>query len=301
MIDHFVTGAGGALGSVLMRVLSEERRNACGLISMTGPSPDVGKFVRADLTEVDSYRDRLFALAPRVVVHLAAVSRVSDAYRDPDRARAVNVDATVQLLELTKALGARFVYASTDQVFDGDAAPYDESVATEPCSFYGRTKLEAECHVLAYKRGLVLRFPLLYGFPEAQRPPTFFENMLTSLREGRPVQLFEDEVRTPLWLDDAAHACLISAQSELTGVVHLGGPERLSRLEMGRRMVAAAQADERLLVPMRRGEHPSPEPRPHDVSLSNRRYQAQFGKPVGQPMQQALRSALLRGPSRLLS
>jgi dTDP-4-dehydrorhamnose reductase len=301
MIDCLVTGAGGGLGSVLMRVLSEERRNAQGLISLSGPAPDVGKVLRADLTQLTRYHDRLFALAPRVIVHLAAVSQPAAAYEDPDHARALNVDATVQLLGLSAALGARFVYASTDLVFDGESAPYDENATTEPVSFYGRTKLEAECHVLAYRRGLVLRLPLLYGLPEVSRAPTFFENTVTCLREGRPVTLFEDEVRTPLWFDDAARAFATLAYSELTGVVHLGGPERLSRLEMGRRIVAATGTDERLLVATRRSDVPGPERRARDVSLVNARFNAHLGVPVGRPMHEALPLAFLRKPSRLLS
>ena len=301
MIDCLVTGAGGALGSVLMRVLHEEQRTAFGMISSAGPEPNVGKFMRTDLTDADGYRDRIVAMRPRLILHLAAVSQVAAAHSDPDRARAVNVDATIQLLDIARRVGARFVYVSTDLVFDGEAAPYREDMATEPCSFYGRTKLEAECYVLGYARGLVLRLPLMYGFPEATRPPTFFESMLRALRERRPIPLFEDEFRTPLWLDDAARACSALGHTEAVGVIHVGGPERLSRLEMGRRIVAAVGGDESLLVATQRSAFAAPEPRPRDVSLMNTRYQALYREPVGRPMDQALRLAFLRGGSRLLS
>jgi dTDP-4-dehydrorhamnose reductase len=299
--EWLVTGAGGALGSVLMRVLSEQRVAAQGIVSPDGPSPYVGKVMRADLTDLRTYRDRVFALAPRVIVHLAGVTTVAGAYEDPERARAINIDATAQLVALSEALGARFVYASTDLVFDGEGAPYDEDAAPEPGTIYGRTKLEAECYVLAYRRGLVLRFPLMYGLPDVQRAPTFFETLIASLRSGRSVNLFEDEVRTPLWLDDAARACWRLGSSEQTGVVHLGGPERLSRFEMGQRIAQALAADPQLLVRARRAELQSPEPRARDVSLSSGRYHTHFAQAVGRSMQQALPLALLHAPSRLLS
>lgn len=301
MSEWLVTGAGGALGSVLMRVLSEQRTSAEGIVSLAGPTPYVGKVSRADLTDLRSHRDRLFAIAPRVIVHLAAVSAVGDAYNDPDRARAINIDATVQLIALSEALGARFVYASTDLVFDGESAPYDEDAAPDPVSFYGRTKLEAECHVLTYRRGLVLRFPLMYGVPNVQRAPTFFQSLASSLRVGQPVRLFEDEVRTPLWLDDAARACFALGASSLTGTVHLGGPERLSRFEMGQQIATALHADPALLIASPRSSLPSPEPRARDVSLINARYQAAYGVPVGRSMQLALPLAFSQAPSRLLS
>jgi dTDP-4-dehydrorhamnose reductase len=296
-----VTGAGGALGSVLMRVLSEQHQSVHGFLSPHGPAPDVGRVLRVELTDPRTYRDRVLALAPRVIIHLAAVSQPSEAYRDPERARAVNVDATVELLELASQVGARFLYASTDLVFDGDEAPYDENAATEPSSHYGRTKLEAECYVLAYRRGLVLRLPLMYGLPEVSREPSFFENTLNALRAGKPVRLFTDEFRSALWIEDAARAFAALARTTLSGVMHLGGPQSLSRFEMGECMARAVAASPNLLVAAQRADIDSPEPRPRDVSLQNARYLTEFGAAVGLCMQDALPIALLRRPHRALS
>ena len=301
MIEWLVTGAGGALGSVLMRMLSEQRKAAEGFISEHGPAPHVGKVTRVDLTDPRTYRERLFALAPRVIVHLAGISTIASAYADPERARAINVEATAQLVAYSQALGARLLFASTDLVFDGEAAPYREDAAPEPGTIYGLTKLEAECHVLTHKRGLVLRLPLLYGLPDVERAPTFFENLVSSLRSGKQVSLFEDEWRTPLWLDDAARACLTLGESELAGVVHVGGPERLSRFEMGERVAEALGADAALLRANRRSQLQAPEPRARDVSLDNARYRAEIGAPPGLPMRESLPLAFAHGPSRLLS
>jgi len=301
MIDCLVTGAGGALGSVLLRMLNEQHRHTYGVTSTHGPAPDVGRVLRAELTDPRSYRDRVFALAPRVVVHLAAISRQGDALRDPERARAVNVEATAALVELCAEMGSRLIYVSTDMVFDGEHAPYKESDTTEPGTYYGRTKLEGECYVLAYAKSVVLRLPLLYGLPEVSREPTFFESTLRALKTGTPIKLFEDEFRTPLWLEDAAHACCELADVEITGVLHAGGPERLSRLEMGRLLAAAVGCSDAPLVAARRSDIEGPEPRPHDLSLDSSRYVAHFGAHPGRDMRSALPSLLARGPHRLLS
>jgi dTDP-4-dehydrorhamnose reductase len=301
MIDVLVTGAGGALGSVLMRVLAEAHKTVYGLVSRRGPAPDVGKVLRVDLTDTDSYRDRVFALAPRAIIHLAAVTQVARAWDDPDYARALNVEATVQLLHLADAIGARFIHISTDMVFDGESAPYDERAATEPCSIYGRSKLEAECYVLTHRRTTVLRLPLLYGLPEVSRPPTFFEQIVTALREQTPLRLFEDEIRTPLWLEDAARACAVLAELEHHGVLHAGGPEALSRYAFGLRVAAAISCDPAPLIAVTRADVPSPEPRPRDLSLDSTRFQELLGHPPGRSSVEALPLALARGPHRLLS
>lgn len=301
MTDFVVTGAGGALGSILMRELERAGRSCEGVVSPHGPIPFSGHTWSADLLDSRTYRERILALAPKVIVHLGAVASPAEAYEDPERARKVNVESTAILLALAERCGARFLYASTDLVFDGEAAPYTEDDAPEPATIYGRTKLEAEAHVFTYKRALAIRFPLMYGFPDAARKPTFFETLIESLRAKKPVKLFIDEFRTPLWLDDAARACISLADSELRGVVHAGGPERLSRYEMGERIAAALGAPASLLEGVSREAFEAPEPRVRDVSLVSQRYAEHFGVAPGRPLQEALPVVLAQPPNRLLS
>ncbi|HET6331658.1 MAG TPA: SDR family oxidoreductase [Polyangiales bacterium] len=301
MTDFVVTGSGGALGSVLMRELVRLGRPTEGLVSPHGPVPFTGQAWSADLLDSRTYRERVLALAPKVIVHLGAVALPSEAYADPERARRVNVESTSILLSLAEKCGARFLYASTDLVFDGEEAPYSEDDAPEPSTIYGRTKLEAEAHVFTYKRGLAIRFPLMYGFPDAARKPTFFETMVENLRTQKPVRLFTDEYRTPLWLDDAARACIALADSELRGAVHVGGPERLSRFEMGERVATAIGAPVALLQAVSRDDFASPEPRVRDVSLVSQRYADHFGGPPGRAMHEAMALLLAQPPNRLLS
>jgi dTDP-4-dehydrorhamnose reductase len=213
----------------------------------------------------------------------------------------VNVEATAALAELCADMGSRFIYVSTDMVFDGESGPYTETATTEPGTFYGRTKLEGECYALTNARSLVARMPLMYGLPEVSREPTFFESMLRSLRSGEPIKLFEDEFRTPLWLEDAARALLELSDVELTGVLHVAGPERLSRLQMGQLLAAAVGCSDAPLVAARRSDLAGPEPRPRDLSLDCSRYVAHFGAHPGRDMRTALPLLLARGPHRLLS
>ena len=323
MIDILVTGAGGALGSVLMRVLSEAHEHCYGLISPHGPAPDVGKVLRVDLSDPQSFRERVLGLSPRVIIHLAAISKPSDVLRDPDLAHVVNVDATATLVELSGRMGSRFIYASTDMVFDGagvdagsdagrdagsdkpesglNAAPYTEQHATEPGTLYGRTKLLGECYAMAYARSLIVRLPLMYGLPEASRAPTFFQTMLSALQTGQPLHLFEDEWRSPLWLEDAAHALVRLAHDKLTGVLHVPGPEALSRLHMGQKLAAALGCSDAPLIAAKSAALGGLEPRPLDLRLDDTRYRTLFGVAAGRDMQTALPLLLARGPHRLLS
>lgn len=215
------------------------------------------------------------------------MTSVAACYEQPAAARALNVDATRRLAELAEECGARLVLASTDLVFDGRAGNYDEDSPVAPTSEYGRTKVAAERIVGAYRRGAVVRLALLYGLPAALRPTTFVLQ-LTALRDGTPLKLFHDEYRSALELEDAAAALDRVAASDFAGVVHAGGPERLSRLEMGRIAAAALGVSEANIAAVSQGDVVATEPRPADVSLNCRRFEACFGAPPGRRMAVAM-------------
>lgn len=289
MADKWViTGAGGQLGSVLMRQLAQRGSEAVGLVSLSGPMPEGARCVRIDLGDAGAVREIVQRERPTVIVHAAAVTSIQTAYEQPELTRRVNVEATRVLVELSETLGARIAFTSTDLVFDGTAAPYCETDGATPLSVYGRSKVEAEGIVLAYSGGVVVRPALMYGVPAVKRATTFL-SQAEALRSGRALTLFEDEFRTPIWLEDAATATRVAAMSDYRGILHLGGPVRMSRMEMGRVMAAALDIDAPNIVASRQAEMATAEPRPADVSLDSTSFARQFGKPPGRAMDEAMR------------
>jgi dTDP-4-dehydrorhamnose reductase len=167
----------------------------------------------------------------------------------------------------------RFLQVSTDLVFDGERAPYGESDPAAPISVYGRTKLAGEraaAEVLG-ERVCVARLALLYGpRATAQSRPSFVERLIERSSRGERVPLFEDELRTPLYVEDAASALArLLERPVIPRVVHLGGPDRCSRLEMGRKALAAFGVPEDRAEPKSRSLSGAKAPRPRDVSLSS--------------------------------
>ncbi|QDU84902.1 GDP-6-deoxy-D-mannose reductase [Planctomycetes bacterium Pla163] len=145
-----VTGAGGFAGRALVAHLVAQgrrvvawRREAVG-VALAG----VERTVDFDLTDSDRVRAEWGACGAQRVFHLAAVAEPRAARADPERTRAVNVDATRVLLE---AVGhaARVLYVSSAAVYAPKAGRLDEDDPTGPVDVYGASKLEAEASVLA--------------------------------------------------------------------------------------------------------------------------------------------------------
>jgi dTDP-4-dehydrorhamnose reductase len=265
MAPIWVTGATGLLGGWTSRHL---RSRGCEVFDD-----------RVDLEDAVVVERTFHAVKPSAIVHCAAISAIADCARDPERARRINVEATGRLAKLSAIYGTRLVYVSSDLVFDGEAAPYVEDATTGPTSTYGTTKADAEVAVLCASPDrdvVVARISLLYG-PTCTTRRGFFDTMADALRtpSGPPLRLFEDEWRTPLSLRRAAQALHLLVGSDVTGIVHVGGPERMSRLDMGRRLAAVLGVSDVCIAPARRSSAGG-EPRPRDVSLDSRRFRERF-------------------------
>ncbi len=280
-----LTGAGGLLGGELARLLAA--RHALTALVGRRPAPLGLDARRADLAEPEALAALLDELRPEVLVHAAALADPDACERDPARASLVNSLACGELARLCRARRCRLVLLSTDLVFDGARPWAREDRPARPLQAYGRSKLEGERLALeAWPETAVVRSALVYGRGHGERG-TASESVAWALAAGRPARLFEDQFRTPVDAVSLADLLERLLQRGGRGLFHAGGPERLSRLDLGRRVAKLLGLDAGLLVPMRQGDLPGA-PRPADVALHSARARAELGwEPRG--VEQALR------------
>lgn len=125
------------------------------------------------------------------VVHLGGIADDRAADADPDGARTIITDDTVDLARRCRAAGVtRFVFASSSAVYGRTADPVDEAHPTDPQSLYAAAKLDAETQVLALADGrfapVALRFGSGFGWSPANRFDLVVNKMtLLGLRDGR--------------------------------------------------------------------------------------------------------------------
>ena len=142
-------GATGLLGwSVGQAVLRRRHEllsfSASGSDDLTG----VGLVRSLSLADDESLTRILLDEWPDAIINCAAISSPDTVNRSPKESHLINVEATTRLAEIAAHLGARFIHASTDMVFDGTQSPYRSTDMPNPLSEYGRQKLEAEKGIL---------------------------------------------------------------------------------------------------------------------------------------------------------
>jgi nucleoside-diphosphate-sugar epimerase len=215
-----VTGGAGYLGSVVVDQLLRRGHNVRVIDSLIHGnvsslllawSDPRFQFVRSDIRDRKARRAALSDVAS--VVHLAAIVGDPACARQPEDARAVNLDATLTLLHDSKSAGIeRFIFASTCSNY-GKVA--HESFATEdsalrPVSLYAETKVGAEEAVCAVNGSVAtccLRFATVFGTsPRMRFDLTVNEFTRDIALEGELVVYGEQFWRPYVHVRDAARA-----------------------------------------------------------------------------------------------
>ena len=227
----------------------------------------VGKVVELNLTDTGQVDKVVRDFRPEIIIHTAAMTAPVECEKRPEDATRVNVDAARLLAILATELRARFLFLSTDLVFDGNKGMYREEDAVNPLSHYARTKAEAEEQTQrAAPDSLIIRTSLMVGHsPRGNRSVN--EVMKQAIDRGETMQLFTDEYRSLIGTLNLAEAILELAEGSETGLLHLAGPERRSRYEWGVLIARHYDWDASRIQPARRADYQLNPPRPPDVSL----------------------------------
>jgi dTDP-4-dehydrorhamnose reductase len=227
---------------------------------------------------------------PEVVIHCAAYTKVDQAESEPDEAYRVNADGTRNAALAAEQIGAKFVYISTDYVFDGKAnAPYRENDRTDPQSVYGKSKLAGEQWVQSLSsRYFIVRTSWVYG----KYGSNFVKTMLRLAEERDRLKVVSDQVGSPTYTLDLAQFLLELVQTDHYGIFHASNSGACSWYEF-----AKAIFEERGMIvqvePCTTAEFPRPAPRPAYSVLDHGAIRAHGLKPL-RPWREALSNFLLQ-------
>jgi dTDP-4-dehydrorhamnose reductase len=261
-----ITGANGFAGYYFVQTLLSQNH----IVIATGkgecrlPFSDQPNFVYEEMDFTNPYViDTVFyKYKPDVVIHSGAIGKPDDCEKDQVQAYIVNVEGTVHLMMNAAEYKSFFIFISTDFVFDGEAGMYKEEDERHPVNYYGRTKMEAEDAVMDYEYDwCIVRTVLVYGKPQAGR-----DNILTviknKLKKGEGYNVFDDQVRTPTYVEDLSAAVAAIIKKRATGVYHISGEDVLTPYEMAVQAAEFLNLDKSLLKKVVAADMPQPAIRP---------------------------------------
>jgi dTDP-4-dehydrorhamnose reductase len=262
-----IFGASGLLGKALMREWRGDELVGLG-------SGD------ADIRDANGVREVVVKTRPDWIVLAAAYTNVDDCETHPDLAFAVNRDGPVNVAQAAKQVGAKFLFLSSDYVFDGKkTSPYETTDARNPQSVYGRSKAEAEVRLLdLLPECCIARTSWLFGTGGKCFPDTILK-----LAASRPaLDVVSDQRGCPTYSVDLSRAIIGLSRNHARGIVHVTNAADCSWFEFAREIVKGAGLTTEVR-PVSSQQMARPAPRPaYSVLSSTSAQQYGIGLPTWQ-------------------
>jgi dTDP-4-dehydrorhamnose reductase len=224
----------------------------------------------ADLRSPAAIRCAIATHRPWVVVNAGGISRVGDAEAHPGVCHSLICEGAEQLAKVCAEAGLPLAIFSSDQVFDGALGRgYLEADPTTPRSQLGRTHCLAEERVLsAHSQTLVIRTSNLFSW---WHTTSGLLQTLKQLRSGREVLVAGDQIISPTFALDLAHATLDLLIDEETGRWHLTNRGSLAHDDFLKRVARGLKLPFERISVVTQAAHNHEMRRPANFSLGSQR------------------------------
>ena len=140
-----ITGGHGRFGSVLKQI--NDKKN------LLFPTKK-----QLNILKLNSIKNYLKIKKPRVLIHLAGLSRPMDMHdKNINKSIDLNIIGTANIVKVCSFLGIKLIYFSTHYVYPCNKGNYSENSPLLPINNYAWSKLGGESAVQMYKNSLILR------------------------------------------------------------------------------------------------------------------------------------------------
>lgn len=258
-----IVGSNGMLGQRLTEyyLLQNNAEVYCTSNEDESFIPNVD-YDKIDLADKKSVKKAVTKFFPDVIINAAAYTAVDKCESEKELAWKINVTGVENLIHYAKSVDAKLIHISTDYVFDGENGPYDETKIPNPISYYGRTKLASENALLTSGINYaIVRTNVLYGHAKYGRPD-FVKWVVTSLRDGKEINIVDDQINNPTFLDDLVKGIDGLIKFKKTGLYNIGGKEFLNRFDFTIRIADFFELDKSRIKRIKTADLNQPARRP---------------------------------------
>ncbi len=210
-----------------------------------------------DILNKDALFNFIESQAAEIVINYAAFTNVDKAEEESGNknglAYRLNALAVRDLCEICQETNKHLIHYSTDYVFDGakSNAPYTEDDKASPINWYGETKYLGEKFILESNvRATIIRISMPFSskYDLKQDIVRFF---LSELMLGREIVATDDQIVTPVLVDEAANALEKIIESQATGIFHTVSSSSTTPFDLAKLMADKFGFDKNLVTPIK--------------------------------------------------
>jgi len=193
-----------------------------------------------DITNKKAVNDFIISKKPNIIIHCAAYTAVDNAEENIDIAYNVNVNGTKNLIESIKNQNTKFIYISTDYVFDGNKkGSYRVDDIPNPKSVYGKSKYLGELEVQKHNNYFIFRISWVFG----KNGSNFVKTMLKLGKDKDYINVVSDQVGSPTYTKDLAELIVDVSETNKYGVYHATNDGECSWFEFAKEIFNLSNLD----------------------------------------------------------
>lgn len=261
-----VTGAYGQLGS-------EIKDLSVQYVEDTFVFVDREEMPLDDLAKV---LDVISAVNPDLIVSGGAYTAVDKAESEAELVDIINHQAVATMAKWAKDNNKKLIHISTDYVFQGNSStPLTEDEPTDPINIYGLSKQKGEQAISESDvDAIIIRTAWVYSSYGAN----FVKTMIRLMTERDEISVIADQIGSPTYARDLAHAILVIAHSDkwTKGIYHFSNEGEISWYDFAV-AIRELQALDCKINPIPTEQYPTPARRPKYSLLDKTKIKNTFG------------------------
>jgi dTDP-4-dehydrorhamnose reductase len=223
-----ITGTNGMLGKDIAAVLiDKDDFEVFGVNRVKDSCLEENHSVLCDITDFSKLNNILNEIKPNIIINCAANVNVDECEKNREYAYKLNAEAT-RVLAAYNQRDTKFVYISSDSVFDGETGYYKEEDRTSPLNYYAWSKLEGENLALKENKNSIILRTNIYGLHKS-KGNSLVEWALKNLQDNKEISGFDDVLFNPVYTKQLARIVRELLNINFKGILHTGCRDAVSK------------------------------------------------------------------------
>lgn len=243
-----IIGGSGLLGSSMVEVYS---RNYQVFSTYNEHQITSQNAYKLDVTQKSETTRLLEKLKPDFVIDTHGLTSVVYCEEHKEEGVRINVEGTRNIAEAAKASGCKYLFVSTDGIFDGKKeTPYIETDTPNPVNYYGVTKMMAEEVVESLDMDYIIaRTSILFGKGGSRQSRSFTNWVIEQLRNKKSIDVVTDQYNNPTYTKNLAELIGRLYEKDVNGIFHTAGKDTLTRFDFANKIAEVFDLDKNLILP----------------------------------------------------
>ena len=270
MKNFFLTGVSGLLGLNFFLNLKNNYR----IYSLIHKKKISGiKNIKLKLQHSNKIKKFLLKKKINYFIHTAAITNIENCEKNKKKANDTNVKLTLKLSKICDQIGIKFIFLSSDHLFDGKKKFYNENDFTCPLNYYAKTKVEAEKKLLKHNPSCLIIRTNFFGFGPNYRK-SFSDWIIDSLKNNQKIHVFKDVYFTPVSIDFLIKSLVKIIDKNISGIINISSDKKISKYDFALKLAKKFKLNHKLIIPSFFSEIKKKNNlvnRPKNMSLNNKK------------------------------